>query len=63
MSSRSTFDMILWIPILLSITVEKTEAEDSIKDFEFWQGLMFRANLAKEDSGRQTADLSSTKDE
>ena len=61
MSSRSTFDMILWISILFFITLEKTEAENSIKDFEFWQGLMFRANLAKEDSGRETADLTSTK--
>ena len=61
MSSRSTFDMILWISILFFITLEKTEAENSIKDFEFWQGLMFRANLAKEDSGRETADLTSSK--
>ena len=61
MSSRSTFDMILWISILFFITLEKTEAESSLKDFEFWQGLMFRANIAKEDSGRETADLTSTK--
>ena len=28
--------------------IEHIEAQGDVADFEFWQGLMFRANLAKE---------------
>ena len=28
--------------------IEHMKAQENVKDFEFWQGLMFRANLARE---------------
>ena len=38
----------LWITISSIIGIENIEAPEDVANFECWQGLMFRANLARE---------------
>jgi hypothetical protein len=38
----------LWITLCSIICKENVEAQEDVADFECWQGLMFRANLARE---------------
>ena len=59
MSARDSFQIkqyllkmiptfLLWITIFSISCIEKMEAQEDVENFEFWQGLMFRANLARE---------------
>jgi hypothetical protein len=38
----------LWITICSISCIENMDAQGDVENFEFWQGLMFRANLARE---------------